>query len=100
MPTRDVQMIATLQDSDGNPLPNKTIEFYYKESRATEWTLLGTATTDTNGQATYTATLTVPGDYDFRAVFPGDPDYESAEATLTNQHIKAKTVLTLTIQPM
>ena len=64
-------MIATLTDSEGNPLPNKTIEFYYKQSSATEWTLAGTAQTDTNGQATYTVSLTVPGDYDFRAVFSG-----------------------------
>jgi len=102
MPTRTVQVTATLKDSDGNPLANKSVNLYYKASGATEWSDIGTNphTTDSNGQVTDQVDVTAPGDYDFKAEFPGDADYEPSSAELLNQHIKAKTQITLTITPL
>ena len=102
MPTRTVQVVATLKDGDGNPLSGKSVNLYYRESGATEWTDIGTNphTTDANGQATDTIDLTAPGTYDFRAEFPGDDQYEASSAELTNQTIKAGTQITLEITPL
>jgi len=102
MPTRTVQVTATLKDSDGNPLSGKSVNLYYRESGTSTWNDIGTNphTTDTNGQVTDTIDLTVPGTYDFRAEFPGDDQYESSYAELTNQTIKAKTQITLEITPL
>jgi len=100
-PTRTVQVVATLTDSDGNPLSGKSVNLYYRPSGETTWYDIGTNphTTDTNGQVTDTIDLSVPGDYDFRAEFPGDADYEASSDELLNQRIKAKTVITITITP-
>jgi len=101
MPTRTVQVTATLTDSDGNPLSGKTINLYYRTSGSTTWNDLGTNphTTDANGQVIDTIDLTVPESYDFRAEFPGDDQYESSYAEQLNVTIKAKTQLSLTITP-
>jgi len=102
MPTRTVQVVATLTDSDGNPLANKSVNLYYRPSGSTTWNDIGTNphTTDTDGKVTDTVDVSVPGDYDFRAEFPGDTDYEASSTELTNQHIKAKTTITLEITPL
>ena len=101
MPTRSVLVEVTLTDSDGDPLSGKSVNLYYRESGATEWTDIGTNphTTDSNGKVSDTISLSVPGDYDFRAEFPGDDDYEPSSAEQDNVHIKAKTTITLTITP-
>ena len=101
MATRDVQVTATLKDSDGNPLSGKPVNLYYRASGSTEWLDIGSNphTTDANGNATDTISLDAPGDYDFRAEFPGDADYEASSAEQDNVHIKAKTTITLTITP-
>jgi len=99
MATRDVLVEATLTDSDGNPLEGKTINFYHKLSSETTYSSDGSATTDANGKASITLTLDVPNTYDFKAEFPGDENYESSSAELTNQTIKAKTTLSLTVTP-
>jgi hypothetical protein len=98
MPTRNVQLTATLV-SDSTPVSGKTINFYYRVSGTTTWTSAGSATTDTNGNATVTVSLTVPQTYDFRAEFAGDADYEASYAEVDNYTVKAKTTLTLTITP-
>ncbi|RLC36751.1 hypothetical protein DRH29_03865 [candidate division Kazan bacterium] len=102
MPTRTVQVTATLTDTDGNPLSGKPINLYYREAGSTTWNDLGTNphTTDANGQVTDSIDLTVPGSYDFRAEFPGDDQYEASSAELLNQMIKAKTQLTITVTPL
>ena len=101
MPTRPVQVVATLTDADGNPLSGKNVNLYYRTSGETTWTDIGTNphTTDANGQVTDTIDLAVPGTYDFRAEFPGDDQYEASYAELTNQAIKAKTQITLSVTP-
>lgn len=101
MATRTVQVTATLTDSDGSPLSGKSVYLYYKASGSTTWNDIGTNphTTDDNGQVTDTVDLSVPGDYDFRAEFPGDADYEASYVELLNQHIKAKTVITISVTP-
>jgi len=102
MPTRTVQVTATLTDTDGNPLSGKPVNLYYRPSGETTWYDIGTNphTTDSNGQVTDTIDLTVPGTYDFRAEFPGDDQYEASFAEQTNQTIKAKTQITLQITPL
>jgi len=102
MPTRTVQVTAKLTDTDGNPLSGKPIYLRYRPSGTTTWYDIGTNphTTDTNGEVTDTVDLDVPGTYDFRAEFPGDDQYEPSSATLTDQTIKAKTQITLTVTPL
>jgi len=101
MPTRNVLVEATLVDSDGNPLSGKSVNLYYRESGTTNWLDIGTNphTTDSNGKVSDTISLSVPGDYDFRAEFPGDADYEPSSDEKLNQHIKAKTTISITITP-
>ena len=96
---RSVIVQATLKDQDNSPVSGKTIAFKYKVSGATTWSDGGTATTDANGTASVTLSLSVPQSYDFRAEFAGDADYEPSYAELLNQKIKAKTAITLTITP-
>ena len=102
MPTRSVQVTATLKDIDGGPLSGKSVNLYYRASGETTWSDIGTNphTTDANGEATDTIDLSVPGTYDFRAEFPGDDQYEASSTELTNQAIKAKTQMTLEITPL
>jgi len=102
MATRDVLVEATLTDDSGSPLSGKSVNLYYRESGATTWNDIGTNphTTDSNGKVSDTITLTVPGTYDFRAEFPGDSTYEASSDELTNQTIKAKTILSLEVTPL
>jgi hypothetical protein len=72
----------------------------YRVSGTTEWTTIGTANTDNNGNATITVSLTVPQTYDFRAEFTGDDVYEPSYAEIDNYMVRAKTVITLTITPL
>ena len=101
MATRNVLVEATLKDSAGAPLSGKPVNLYYKLSAETTYTDIGTNphTTDANGVASDTISLTVPETYDFKAEFPGDDQYEASSAELTNQTIKAGTQISLTITP-
>jgi len=101
MTTRNVLVKALLVDSEGTPLPNKPVSLYYRQSGSTTWLDIGTNphTTGSDGYASDTISVTVPANYDFRAEFAGDEDYEASYAELLNQRIKAKIVLTLSITP-
>jgi Bacterial Ig-like domain (group 1). len=99
MPTRSVNLVATLRDEDGNPLAGKTIYFYYRVSGQTEWTSADSAVTGSDGVAVKTVALTVPQTYDFKAEFQGDEDYEASYAEVLNYRVKAKTTIVLTITP-
>jgi hypothetical protein len=60
-----VTFTATLKDPSDRPISGKTVEFgYYDANRNFQY--LCESTTDTNGVATYTRTVTA-GDYDFVA---------------------------------
>jgi len=96
MPTRQVQLIATLT-TDSTPLSGKTITFQYKLSTSGTWNNGGSAQTDSNGNASVTLSLDAPNTYDFQASFAGDDQYESATAQLTGVTVKAKTTLTLKV---
>jgi hypothetical protein len=98
MPTRNVQLRATLL-SDNTPVSGKTISFKYRLTGTTTWTDAGTGTTDANGVATVTVSLTVPQTYDFRAEFAGDDQYEASSAEVSSYTVKAKTTITLTVVP-
>jgi len=101
MATRPVLIRALLADSEGTPLAGKPVSLYYRPSGSTTWLDIGTNphTTGSDGYVSDTISVTVPANYDFRAEFAGDDDYEASSAELDNQRIKAKTVLTLTITP-
>ena len=77
-----LKLLATLTDVNDNPLPNKTIEFYRSTDRV-NYQLLGTATTDENGQAYIFDEVVTRGTYYYKARFPGDPDYDASEAEET-----------------
>jgi len=96
---RQVQLVAKLTDSAGNPLSGKAIDFQHKLSTATTWTDDGTVNTDSTGTATKIITLDVPNTYDFQASFAGDSQYEASSASVTNYTVKDKTSLTLQVQP-
>jgi len=79
-PGSTTNLTATLTTTTGSPVPNKTITFKVNS------TTVGTATTDTNGIATYTYTIptdTTPGQYIVTAYFPGDSDYITSNSTGT-----------------
>ena len=102
MGSRNVQVVATLKDNEGNPLQGKSVNLYYRESGETTWTDIGSNphTTDSNGQVTDTISLAAPGTYDFKAEFPGDDQYEASSDEKTNVTIKSPTTLTLTVTPL
>jgi hypothetical protein len=100
MGSRQVRLTAVLRDSAGNALSGKTISFAYKPSNATTWTDAGTATTDSEGAASVTITVTAPGTYDFQAYFAGDDQYEEATAVVANYTVKDKVLITLTVTPL
>jgi len=52
-----ISITATLTDNQGNPIQGKTLHFY-----GTDGTEITTATTDTNGQATFNYTANVNDD--------------------------------------
>jgi len=78
MPT--LKLTATLSDGEGNPLANKTIEFY-RSTDNVNFTLIDTKATDENGVAETTDEVISYGTYYYKARFPGDDTYEEAEAT-------------------
>ena len=80
-----LKLLATLTDINGNPLPNKTIEFY-KSIDGVNYNLIGTALTDSNGQASVIDEVTEPGRYYYKARFPGDELYEASEATAVYEY--------------
>jgi len=80
-----LKLVATLTDVNGNPLSGKTIEFY-RSTDGVNYTLLGTATTNTNGQASLIDEITEPGKYYYKARFPGDETYDASEATATYEY--------------
>jgi len=69
---------ARLADSAGNPLGGKTIYFYTSPDGST-WTLLTTATTDSDGRAA--TTYSTDRKAWFKAEFRGDDQYEPSSAT-------------------
>ena len=93
-----VELDATLTDINGNPLPNKTINFYYRQSGETTWSSAGSRVTDSSGRASVTIDLS-PGTYDFRAEFPGDDVYAPSYAEVTGYAVKTPTVVTVSTGP-
>jgi len=71
-----LQLLATLTDGV-NPLPGKTINFYYSYDGET-YTLISSEVTDDNGQASTTHETSVTTWY--KAVFPGDETYDGSSA--------------------
>ena len=63
---------------DGIGVPNRRIDFYYKESHESEFEFAGTSMTDSNGAALFTIPLQVSGMYDFEARHNGDLFYASS----------------------
>jgi len=76
-----LKLEATLTDIYSNPLGGKTIIFYYSLD-GTNYTEIERKTTDPNGKATTTYQNTYYGTIWFKAVFPGDPEYEGSEAVV------------------
>ena len=72
-----VELTATATSS---VTPTGTVEFYATPDGGTA-TLLGTATLNASGVATFSATGLLPGDYNFTATYPGDGTAAAADAT-------------------
>jgi len=70
-------LIARLCDGEGNPLANKTINFY-KSTNGISYYLLNQDTTDENGIATASDEITTAGTYYYKAEFTGDDDYDGS----------------------
>lgn len=67
-----ITLTATLlYPNDISPIPGKVIKFYDSGGN-----VVGTATTDSNGQAKLPLTLSLPGTYTFYAVFEGDDTFQ------------------------
>ncbi|RLB80045.1 MAG: hypothetical protein DRH17_12655 [Deltaproteobacteria bacterium] len=80
-----LKLLATLTDSNGNPLSGKTIEFYHSRD-GVNYTLIDTKTTNENGQAETVYEVTEYGTHYFKARFPGDLEYELSEAMATYEY--------------
>ena len=73
-----VNLITTLKDNNGNNLNGKTINYYINGVS------VGSATTNTNGIATYPYTITQnTGTYTITATYPGDTTYSTTTNTNT-----------------
>ncbi|MTK64445.1 MAG: hypothetical protein F8N15_07985, partial [Methanobacterium sp.] len=71
-----LNLTATLKDSNTNPLPGKTINFYINGTQ------VGTATTNTDGTANYLYTINqTSGNYSFLATFTQDGIYGTSNCT-------------------
>jgi len=91
-PGQEYKLEATLTDGDGNPLSDKTIEFY--ESRdARTWSKIATDTTDADGKATYTLSKSEAGDYYYKARFPGDDYYDASESNVEKVTVESAAVV-------
>jgi len=77
----------------GNINPNKTntdISIYHRLKDANQtWTLLGTTTTDSNGNYTYVWTTTNPGTFELEARWPGDDFTEPVNSQTASVKIEA-----------
>lgn len=83
---------ATLKDGNGLALANRDITFYIGT------TAIGTATTDSSGNATKSFTVNVdPGTYPVKAYYAGNPDYSSSSATSNLLVNPSETSLTISI---
>jgi hypothetical protein len=74
-----LKLTATLT-TDGAPLSNKEIYFYYSYDKVS-WILIGSQATNESGQASVTHATDKTTYY--KAEFKGDPDYEPSSAIAT-----------------
>ena len=85
IPNETVTINGTLEyhEDPWEPLPNQDVNLYYAEVESEEWNLIGTATTNTDGQFEYVwTTVTVPlGEYILKVPYPGNERYRPCEAT-------------------
>jgi DMSO/TMAO reductase YedYZ molybdopterin-dependent catalytic subunit len=75
---------STLKDENGNPVTDANIIFYLFENNT--WSTIGTATTNSVGQASTSQTFNTAGGYEIEAVYAGSTNYvlaTNATATLT-----------------
>ena len=76
---------ATLLDGNGNPIANQSIDFQiYK---ATSWTSIGSASTDTSGIASLSYKPSSTGSFQVKAVFAGTANYASSTSLPTNLNV-------------
>jgi len=73
-----ILIVAELRDSDGNPLPNKEVEFY-RSTNMKNYVYIGKDVSNESGLAYITDTIYASGTYYYKAVFWGDEDYDPAE---------------------
>jgi len=70
----EVYVYGQLLDQDGiTPLPNRTVKIAVNDS------VVGSATTSTNGNVTFTLTLTDVGTYSIYLTWDGDEYYEGCD---------------------
>ena len=73
-------LTAELRDQEGNPISNAEIEFY--ESRdSTNWRLISTRATDSEGRASLTLGRS-SGVYYYKAVFNGTDEYKPSHSNI------------------
>ncbi len=83
VPGTTQQLVATLVDSHGNPIPNQLVHFTVTGANPGA----GTATTDANGNATFTFTGTNPGTDSVQATVTG-PGITTTSNTSTVSWLK------------
>jgi DMSO/TMAO reductase YedYZ molybdopterin-dependent catalytic subunit len=75
---------STLKDENGNPVTDANIIFYLFENNI--WLTIGTATTNSVGEAYTSQTFNTTGSYEIKAAYTGSTNYAlatNATATLT-----------------
>ncbi|MHA1780032.1 MAG: Ig-like domain-containing protein [Candidatus Thorarchaeota archaeon] len=92
-----VTVSANLADADGVPIQDATILFYLEDGSV--WSLIGYATTDSDGWADLDWTVTSPtGEYRIKAIYPGSDYYASSGCIVSGVQIQqvASTLLVST----
>ncbi len=90
------ELVAHLTTSSGEPLAGMTIEF--QRLNSSNWSVIGTSTTNSSGYAVFTFTEEYVGTYTYRAVFKGYGRYlasTSNNASLTVNPIPTNLALTI-----
>ena len=84
---------TTLNDENGNPVPDATIDFYLFLNNA--WSKISSASTNAVGQASITRTFSTAGDYQIKTVYSGGTNYNAVNGTATLTISQFTTTLTL-----
>jgi len=78
-----VNVNGRLSDSNGNPLPDKSVTLSYAVAGSTSWVPIASGTTNATGEYNIQWVNTASGTFTLKAEWNGDADYPGASSTTT-----------------